>query len=268
MRHAFVLVAAAAAAATVSPATARRSPSVTTSSNQAIRIGRMVVNRPFGAELVDKLTLAGRYRLRGRPVFLVRGDSGGACPSRFVFVTQQPGDAPVTSAPFGTCSGAASVQAVGRGLLVTMPAPSDGDAIARFVFDGTTVSALDASNDDPASLCPSASYVDPAAQAEVLAAFERDYPARLRDRQVGKVDIDAEEMRAVVTNLACLAPWPAGEHRIPAIATPLFASRHGPAAFAALAAVAEDPASGPQLRAATRGFSAEMAYRVERREPL
>jgi hypothetical protein len=81
--------------------------------------------------------------------------------------------------------------------------------------------------------------------------------------------IAPEEMRATVVGLACLASWPGAEEVVPRAATPLFASkRHGDAAFAALEAVAQDPASDANLRASVRAFGAEMAFRVERREPL
>jgi hypothetical protein len=259
-----ILIAATAAL----PATARRARAPVPVDSQSIRLGTTVVTRPFGAELVDRLALVGSYRLHGRRVHLVRGDAGGACPARYVFVTDQSGGAPIVSAPFGSCSAGARVRASTTALEIAMPSTSPG-MVARYAFDGTTVRPVDASGIAQVEECPSPSRVDTATQVEAVAAFERDYPAEFRSRgALGRVEIDGEEMRSLVIALACLAPLPAAEQRVPTIATPLFASRHGRAAFATLAGVADDPGSSTHLRASARSFAAEMTYRLARREPL
>ena len=240
---------------------------------QTIRVGKTVIARPFGAELVDRLVIAGSYNLRGRRVHLVRGDASGPCPSRFVFVSEQPGGSQTTSGSFGTCSGSARVNPSATGLVVAMPAAPAGGPTVRFVFDGATVRALDAiaaaGNATAQPGCVPASRTDYPTQVDAVAAVERDYPQEYRKTGTLKaVSIDPEELRSLVGALACLSSWPAAENRIPELATPLFVSRrHGPAAFAALDSIAHDPASDAHLRAMARSFAAEMSYRVDRREP-
>lgn len=256
------------AATTAGPLSAQRARTAAPVDAQSIRVGGVIVVRPFGAELVDRLVTVGSYRLGGRRVHLVRGETGGACPARFVFVSEQARAAPSVSTPFGTCGGAARVRLVGTVLEVTIAAAPDGK-VARFAFDGVAMRPLDADGSPAVEQCPPAAHVDPVTQAEAVAAFERGYPDEFRSRRAaGRSDIDGEEMRSLVITMACLAPWPAAENKVPSIATPLFASHHGRAAFAALAGVAEDPDSGPHLRASARSFAAEMNYRLARREPL
>ena len=246
---------------------------VAAGSEQAIRIGKMSVSRPFGAELVDRLVLAGSYRLRGRRVHLVRGDAGAACPSRFVFISEQPGSAPLASTPFGTCSGNIRVSASPSALVVAMPAAPAGGPTVRFSFDGGAVRALDRVVAQPdvvaGTACIPAARATATTQADAIATFERDFPLEYRrSGTLKKIDIDPQEMRDMVAALACLSLWPAAEQRLPAVVTPLFASRHGPAAFAALENISQGPGSNPHLRAAARSFAAEMRFRVERRERL
>lgn len=266
-------VAAPGGAQKARPAPKSSTAVAATGGGQAIRIGKTVVVRPFGAELVDRLALVGSYRLRGRAVHLVRGDAGGACPSRFVFVSEQPGAAPVASSPFGTCSGDARVSASASTLVVAMTA-AGGGPVARFVFDGGSVRTLEGAASSAglavAPSCLPASRVDATLQADAIATFERDFPLDYREPgRLKKVDIAPETLRAWVAELACLAPWPAAEQRVLHVATPLFASRrHGSAAFAALDSIARDPASNAHLRAVARSFAAEMTFRVERRRSL
>lgn len=268
-----------AAAQRRTPPPAATPPATATASNggQAIQIGAITVPRPFGAELVDTLRLAGTFRVGGQRVHLVRGDAGsGACRTRYVFVTEQRGGAPLVSSPFGTCSADARVTPARGGLIVTMSARAGTTGSARYGFDGTNVRALNAAASAVAAtaaadapLCLSAAQLPAAAQAEAVTAFEQAYPFEYRKlSRLRRAQIDQAEMEALVTALACIAPWPVAERRIPKLATPLFASRHGPAAFAALQTVAIDPASDAHLRAVTTSFAAEMRYRVGRREPV
>jgi len=276
----------AATAAAPSPAQKARRPAaqkapqtavVGAGSEQALKIGRVTVQRPFGAELVDRLVLVGSYRVGGRRVHLVRGDANGACPSRFVFLAEQPGGQPVPGTPFGTCNGRAVVRSAAGALLVTVDelpgtvplAPGAPPPVRRFAYDGATLRPLDRPPAGQGPDCVPPARVGAVEQAETIAAFEREFPREFGSRgQLNRVAIAPDEMRSVVTALACLAPWPAGERRVPRAAVPLFASRHGPAAFAALESVAEDPSSGPYLRASARGLKAEMSYYLSRREPL
>lgn len=266
MRNAVLSLLTAAIA--VSPAPAQKASVAATGDGQTIRIGKTTIARPFGAELVDRLTLVSSYTLGGRRVHLVRGDAGGTCASRFVFVTEQAGTAPVTSSPFGTCSPTIRVRTAGRTLTATISDATGASPPVQYAFDGGWVRTLGAEAAD-VSECVPAAQVDGVAQVAAVTVFEDEYPRAYQSLGgLRKSAIDPEEMRALVTTMACLAPWPAAERRIPRIATPLFASRHGPAAFAALEAIAKDPTSDAHLRASARGFAAEMVYRVERREPL
>lgn len=265
-----ILPVAIAALAGVIPlaASAQRATVARSGNDQSVRVGRAVVARPFGAELVDRLAVVGSYQLRGRRTYLVRGDAGGQCPSRFVFVTEAARAAPIVSTPFGTCRGDARVRSSAGLLTVTMSSAADPRATARFAFDGASVRSLDAAADAAAQPpCPVASYIDPALQAATIEAFETDFPAEYRSRRaLDRTTLDPQELQAVVTTLACFAAWPSADRSIPRLATPLFASNQGTAAFAALTAIAEDPSSGAHLRASARSFAAEMSYAVARRK--
>lgn len=258
---------------------------VTAGSEQALRVGKTVINRPFGAQLVDRLAVVGAQRVAGRDYTLVRGDAAGECPSRYVIVYRETDGTAATTAPFGTCSGTARLRASGRTVEVVMPAALAGAAPARFRFAQGSVQLIGASSvanvaggvpvpggyaPGTALGCRAAGMSDGATQAAILAEFEADYPEPYRRLStLKKTDIAPEDLRDTVTSLACLATWPGAEKTVPRLATPLFASkRHGEAAFAELERVAIDPLADANLRAVVRAFSAEMLYRVERREPL
>ena len=248
---------------------------VANGSEQGLRIGKNNVSRPFGADLVDRLVLVGSYSVGGQRLYLVRGDTAGDCPSRYVVIVAQAKLAPTVGAPFGTCSRTAQTRLAGGTLIVSMPSTMAGTGaqLTRFAFTGGRMQQMSATAvaGTPGAFiedgCRPASRVDAATQAATLAQFEAEFPAEYRDRKVlQEIDIDPEEMRTMVTALSCLAPWPAAEQRVPDVATPLFASkRHGPAAFAALDAVAHDANNDGNLRAVARSFAAEMSYRVDRR---
>lgn len=268
-----------------SPATAQRRIAVVSNGNeQALAVGKTVISRPFGAQLVDRLAVVGSYRAGKATYHLIRGEAAGTCPSRFVVVETGSSEAPVASEPFGTCSGQARA-AVGRaGFTVTMPATAAGGPAVRFAWESGKMRLLDAApaavvadaGGTPgfaarqASTCRTPTSADPATQAAVVADFERNYPSEFRQQKTLKrADISPDELRATVTGLACLSRWPGAEVVVPEAATPLFASkRHGPAAFEVVQVIARDPNSDVNLRAAVRAFGAEMLYRVDRREPL
>lgn len=253
---------------------------VSVGSESALKVGDAVIARPFGAMLVDRLTIVGNARAGGSRYLLVRGDAGGACPARYLIVERDRSGEPVLSDPFGTCAGGARLRASGGTVEVSMPATAVGGPSVRYRYtDGrmTLVGAAPAASVEAAgygaraaSSCRNQATTDPAQQQLVIDDFTRSYPADYRKYGVlRRTAITPDELRATVTGLACLAMWPGAEKVVPRAATPLFASkRHGPAAFATLAAVAQDPLSDANLRASVRAFSAEMLYRVDKREPL
>lgn len=282
LRRSFALLAICTAAA---PSIAQVKANVVSSgSEQAVSVGKTLISRPFGADLVDQLAVVGAYRANGVTYHLVRGDASGQCPSRFVVVTEQRGIAPVASEPFGTCSGSVRAAADRTGFIVTMPATAAGGPAVRFRYEDGRMRLIDAMpaasvagiDGQPgfaarqASTCRTPTSADTATQSAVVADFERSYPAEYRRASLlKKAAISPDELRATVTGLACLARWPGAEQVVPEAATPLFASkRYGSQAFETLQSVARDPNSDINLRAAVRAFSAEMLYRVDRREPL
>lgn len=257
---------------------------VTSGSEQALQVGGAVLSRPFGAQLVDRLSVVGSYRVGGRTYHLVRGDAAGDCPARYVVITREADGAPAPTEPFGTCSMGARGRVSRGAFIVTMPATAAGGPLVRFRYDQGTMRLIDAmpaaavarAGGAPgfaareASSCRAPTATDPVDQAAVLADFQRSYPAEFRKISTLKhTEIAPDELRATVTGLACLARWPGAEEIVPEMATPLFASkRYGPAAFASIDTIAKDPTSDVNLRAAVRAFGAEMLYRVDRREPL
>lgn len=284
-RSAILLLSALSAASLATPATAqvRDASIVSAGSEEALRWGKTLITRPFGAELVDRLAIADTDRQRDRTFVLLRGDVGGPCPSRYVLVTREGGGDPRVSDSFGTCSRDARLRLVRSTPEVSMPATAMGGPAVRYRYDDGRIALIDA---QPAAMagtgaaagygprapadCRVASRTDPVTQQSVIADFERTYPAQYRRLgQLKRTEIAPDELRNTVVGLACLATWPGAEEVVPRTATPLFASkRHGPAAFAALDAVAQDPRADANLRASVRAFSAEMLFRVDRREPL
>lgn len=266
-----------------SPAAAqvRDASVVSAGSEEALRWGKTLVTRPFGAELVDRLVIADTERQRDRSYVLLRGDVGGACPARYVLVTRENDSGPRISDTFGTCSPDARLRLVRGVPEVSMPATAIGGPAVRFRYDDGRIALIDArpvaaegmvagyAPRAPAD-CRVAGRTDAATQQSIIADFERTYPAAYRRMShLKRTEIAPDELRDTVVGLACLATWPGAEEVVPRTATPLFASkRHGPAAFAALDAVAQDPRSDANLRASVRAFSAEMLFRVDRREPL
>ncbi|PAX06969.1 hypothetical protein [Sphingomonas lenta] len=259
------------------PTPARDVAIVSAGSEQAVRLGDVTLSRPFGAQLVDRLAVAGSYAVNGRRLHLIRGEAAGDCPARFVVVEAARGADPVVSDPFGTCSPAASARVSRGALVVSMPATAAGGPPVRFAYQGGAVRLLDArpaaapaadaggapGYAAPApSSCRSAAGVDAATQAEILADFERSYPAEYRRaKTLENAAVAPDELRGLLTGMACLATWP-GSERVVEVARPLFESRHGPQAFATLDAIARDPLTEANLQAAVRRFSAEMTYQV------
>lgn len=251
---------------------------VSAGSEQAIKLGKTVISRPFGAELVDHLSVVGSYTVQGARLHLIRGKAGAECPARYAVIVTRAGQEPLVTDAFGTCSTAAKPQ-LRRGVFtVAMPATAAGGPLVQFRYANgrmhRPVAALTQGVGKIApittSACRSANSVNAADQATELDAFERDWPrAYRRTGSLKKVTFDQSEMRRLTTDLACMASWPAGERRVPELATPLFRSKqHRAAAFAALESIQRDPGADANLKAVARSFSAEMRYRVALDPPL
>ncbi|NIJ22170.1 hypothetical protein FHS95_003885 [Sphingomonas naasensis] len=254
---------------------------VSAGSEQAIRLGKTVISRPFGAELVDRLSVVGSYSIKGARLHLIRGSGGAQCPARYAVIVTRPGEEPRIGQSFGTCSTAAQPRLRRGEFSVAMPATAAGGPLVRFHYaNGRMHSAAPAltqgagtmapAQTTMASPCKSANAVTAADQARALDAFERDWPkAYRRTGTLKKVTLGPGEMRRLTADLACMASWPAGERRVPELATPLFRSKqHRDAAFAALESIQHDPATDANLKAVARSFSAEMRYRIALDPPL
>lgn len=273
----FAMLVVAALVVSGSPVAAQtRATVVSAGSEQAVRVGKTVISRPFGATLVDNLQVVGSYGGKALRYHLIRGVATGDCPARFVVTVERSGHAPITTDPFGTCSGAATAR-IRRGTLeVSMPAVVAGNPPARFVYEAGAMRPLPGSATTLATApgtpaaaepsCRAAAHVDAETQASALADFDESYPlVYRRESSLKKTDIAPEELRDIVTGMACLSTWPGAETLVPERATPLFRSRrYGAAAFSALERVAHDPATSANLKAAVRTFSAEMLYRANR----
>lgn len=276
-----------AAATPLAAQSARPKPTIAVISagnEQALALGKTVISRPFGAQLVDRIAVVGSTRTRAGTFHLVRGEATGDCAARYLVVLQPAAGAPVTGEPFGTCAAAARGAVTRTGYVVTMAATAAGGPPVRFRYESGRMHLLDARpaaavasaagaigfGARQASTCRTPTSADPATQAAVVADFTQSYPAEYRSAKLLKrADIAPHELRATVTGLACLSRWPGAERVVPDAATPLFASkRYGPLAFQLIETVARDPASDVNLRAAVRAFGTEMTYRVQRREPL
>jgi hypothetical protein len=279
IRHVVPLLLIVAAA---SPAEARTPPAsrstaqltvVPAGSEQALKSGRAIISRPFGAQLVDRLWIDGRYSVGKDRLYLVRGTAGADCPARYLIVAQRPGEAPAVSAPFGTCGAGASGQVVQGKLVVTVAAAPGSTGSIRYLYNAGAISPLDA-----ASAVAITASADPvtcraykaATDGSVADMIDRSLPAAYRRAgDLRRTDISPDTMRDVVADLACLAMLPEGSDLVPSSATEMFASRrHGKAAYAALDQVARAPQTAPDLRAAVRSLSAQMHYYVARRSPL
>lgn len=282
-RPALLFLSALLATAASAPVSAqvRDASVVSAGSEDALRWGKTLMTRPFGAELVDRLVIADTERQRDRAFVLLRGDVGGPCPARYVLVTREDDSGSRVSDTFGTCSPDAKLRLVRGVPEVSMPATAVGGPSVRYRYGDGRIALVDArpaagegmvagyGPRAPAD-CRIAGRTDAATQQSIIADFERTYPASYRKMsQLKRTEIAPDELRNTVVGLACLATWPGAEEVVPRTATPLFASkRHGASAFAALDSVAQDPRSDANLRASVRAFSAEMLFRVDRREPL
>lgn len=235
---------------------------------QALRLDGAVLARPFGGTLVDRLSVIGRYALpRGATAWLVRGDGGGDCPSRYVVVERRPGQAPVVSAPLAPC--AANVGArVHRGRLDLLVTDAAG-ATSRYAWRDGAIRPLDAAAERQLTAVPGCTAAAGGPEELDVALDETLPPELRRTGGVKRAGLDPATIEATVASLACLATWPGAEPRVHEAAAPLFAAKQtGRASFAALDAIARSPDSTVDLKAAVRSFAARMRYYVGRREPI
>lgn len=256
-----------------------------------LRFGTDVITRPFGATLVDRVDVVGSYALPDGRAFLVRGTTTAPCPVHYLIVQAQ-GGLPRPSAPFGTCADGARAR-LSRGILrVTVPSGSLEVPSAVFAYSGGRITPVAVPTPGPSTMtsgsaalpapdpiaawagqsgCPSVSRAAAVGASEqLMTSFDQHYPADWRRRgRLEKVVLEPDELRRVVTGLACLSTWPAADPAVPRAAVPLFASkRHGRLAFELLDGVARDAIVPSDVRAAARSFHAEMRFRVDRREPI
>jgi len=276
-RPLMLLVPISLAASGTAHATDQNATIVSAGSEQAIRLGKTVISRPFGAELVDRLAVVGSYPVKGARLHLIRGSGGAQCPARYAVIVTRTGHEPQIGQSFGTCSAAAQPRLRRGEFTVAMPATAMGGPLVRFHYANGRMQSVAApaltqgagamARPAAAPVCKAANAVD---QSRALDAFERDWPkAYRRTGTLKRVTLGQSEMRALVTDLACMASWPIGERRVPELATPLFrSSHHRTAAFAALDSIQQDPATDANLKAVARSFSAEMRYRIALDPPL
>jgi hypothetical protein len=275
-RHLILLAATAVA---VTAADARPAPPlrptlavVPQGNEQALQYGPTILPRPFGGELVDTLSIIGRYQIGRDTLFLVRGSGGASCPSRYVVVAPSRGGTPLVTSPFGTC--ALAVGRVARGqLVVAMNASVAGGPAIRYAYVGGQMRPLDAPPPQASAAdtsCRSYGQAGPVGQDAMLAEFDRTFPDQFRHTSdLKKVAIAPDDLRRLVTGLACFSTWPGADKIVPQAATPLFASkRYGDASFAALETVSQTPGVEAGVVAAVRQFGAEMRYYVGRRTAL
>ncbi|RVT93299.1 hypothetical protein [Sphingomonas crocodyli] len=264
------------------PATAaRRAPAgpqlkvVTSGSEQALQLGATVLSRPFGAQLIDRMTVTGRYPFKGGHYFLVEGQGGSECPARYVVVQAPTGQTPTVSAPFGTCSTGASASARTGALVITMPGQPGGGSFVRYAYAQGAVKPIagdpemaEAAVAPPLAQCVDYGTASAAGPADYRTELDRSLPTDWRKRsRIAKAEVSQEQLRGLVSSLACLATWPGAERSVTKAAVPLFSSsRYGKASFAALDTTARDLDSDPGLRANARAFAANMHFLVDRRE--
>lgn len=239
---------------------------------QALQYGPTILPRPFGGELVDTLSIIGRYQVGRDTLFLVRGSGGADCPSRYVVVAPSRGGTPLITSPFGTCALATGKVVRGQ-LIVAMNASVAGGPAIRYAYVGGQIRPLDAPPPQAAAAdttCRSYDQAGPAGQDAMLAEFDRTFPDQFRrGSELKKIAIAPDDLRRLVTGLACFSTWPGADKIVPKAATPLFASkRYGDASFAALETVSQTPGVDAGVVAAVRQFGAEMRYYVGRRTSL
>jgi len=238
----------------------------------ALQYGPTILPRPFGGELVDTLSIIGRYQIGRDTLFLVRGSGGASCPSRYVVVAPSRGGTPLITSPFGTCA-LATARVTGGRLIVAMDADIAGGPAIRYGYIGSQMRPLDAPPPQAAAAdttCRSYDQAGAVGQDAMLAEFDRTFPDQFRHTsELKKVAIAPGDLRRLVTGLACFSTWPGADKIVPQAATPLFASkRYGDASFAALETVSQTPGVDAGVVAAARQFGAEMRYYVGRRSAL
>jgi hypothetical protein len=232
----------------------------------ALILDGTIMPRPFGATLVDRLTVIDRFPLAAnRTVWLIRGDGSETCDSQYMLVDRVSGQQPDLSSVFG-CN--ATVTGRARSGAVRLSVVSPTLPKAELAWRRGTLEPVDAAGE---VVQADVGCRNPAATAEeVDVALGTALPPELRRRGTLKRAAMADaELQARVGDLACLATWPGSEKRVVEAATPLFVSKAwGEAAFAALDRIALQPGSPQDVRSAVRLFSGRMRYAVAAREPI
>jgi hypothetical protein len=269
-----IAVSGASARAPRTSASAAPTLAVVAQGNEpALQYGATVLPRPFGGELIDTLSIVGRYQVGRDTLFLVRGSAGASCPSRYVVVAPSRGGTPAVTAPFGTC-GLATARVVRGQLLVAMDDDRAGSGRSiRYAYAAGQMRPLDPlppPADSGDLTCRRYDQAGPAGQDALIAEFDRSFPEQYRHGdQLRKLSLSPDELRRLVTGLACFSTWPGADKIVPQAATPLFASkRYGEASFAALDTLSQTPGVDTGVVAAVRSFGAEMHYYVGRRTAL
>lgn len=231
----------------------------------ALILDGTIVARPFGAVLVDRLSVVDRFPLAAnRTVWLVRGDGSDTCPSQYVLIDRTAGQQPDISSVFG-CAATATGRVRSGALRLSVATP--GLPPAEFAWRRGTLEPVNAAGE---VVQADIGCRNPAATpADTDAALAAALPPELRRRTaLHRAAMDDDALQGRVGDLACLSTWPGGEAKVVKASTPLFGSRTwGTAAFAALDRIALQPGSPPDLRAAVRLFSGRMRYALATREP-
>ncbi|QJU59886.1 hypothetical protein HL653_20975 [Sphingomonas sp. AP4-R1] len=284
MRIIFLGLATAALVASPAPAVRMRAKRpaapaltvVTSGSEQALKLGETLLSRPFGADLIDSMTVIGRYGTAAEPLYVVEGTAGATCAARYVVVAARAGQPPVLSAPFGTCAKGISVRQGLHGLEMQL-IPGTGTEPTLYAYANGAVRPLDARAEVADRIAPPQTLRcrNPGDMAGLDGdAFDAQLgetlPTAYRtDRAVRRAEIAPAALHEMVAGLACLAAWPGAGNAVFKAATPLFASkRYGTASFATLDRIAGATNSEAALRASARTLSAQMRYFVGKREPL
>ena len=241
---------------------------------------------------VASATIAGACRTAATDLYLIRLASARAvCPIRYHVAEVGAGGALRLGPRFGSCVDGATAALGPAGLVVTMAAGPASPASVSYAYSGGRMAAVpppvavaaatpppvrrgrrqnDLARWSPPPACAviagNAAFRSEAFAGDaLLARFQRDWPVEWRSRgTLAHQPFSRTAMRAVVSDLACLAALPGGERLVTRAARPMFESRrHGVIAFEELDEVARGTGVHPGVRAAARTFHAEMRFAVD-----
>ena len=254
--------------------------------HRALRVGDRRPS-PLGRDVLNA-TLRALCPAGTRDYVLVAAElRGSSCPVQYR-VVEIVGGAVVRASPgFGTCADAATAAISPAGFVVTMPAGPGSPTNVSYRYAGGKISAVAAPPPVVVALAPApttgghgapvlatwstsacAVIAQGGASARssdvILADFTRTWPQDWRSSsRLRRQPFTPTQLRATVTELACLATLPGGDRVVADLARPLFGSRHGAAAFDQLDEVARGATVDPGVRAAARSFHAHMRFEVD-----